>query len=182
MMSFAAALAGGIAVLALLFACAVKGVRDGDHPGDATVSAVLRDSRQPDERRPVIVATVVNPSGAAVLAGLAARPSRLDRLPCWLAVVLAGTTSSLTVTVPCRTARAKFRPGGYATVGIVPASGTVRFPVPVDRAARGYVLTAAIGQSAGRLRLCRLRVAGPGTAADRTPAVLSRGGRHIDHG
>jgi hypothetical protein len=153
MVSFAAGLAGGIVVLALLFACAAKGVRDGDRPADALVSAVLRHARQPDERRPVIVATVVDPSGRPVLAGLSARPSGL---PAWLAVV----GHPLTVTVPRRTARAKFRPGGYATVGIVPASATIRFLVPVDRAAGRYVLSAALGQGPGRLRLHRLRVPG----------------------
>jgi hypothetical protein len=163
MVSFTIGIVAGIAVLALLCWCAARGLRDGDCPADARVSAVLRDSGQPDEPRPVIVATVVNPSGAAVLAGLSAGPGRLDRLPAWLDACLdalpPGAARPLTVTVPRRTARAKFRPGGYATVGIVPASGTVRFPVPVDRAARRYVLTAAIGQSAGRLRLHRLHVA-----------------------
>jgi hypothetical protein len=164
MVSFMIGIAVGIAVLALLCWCAARGRRDGDRPADAKVSAVLRDSGQPDEPRPVIVATVVNPSGAAVLAGLSARPGRLDRLPAWLAAPLtaslAGAACPLTVTVPRRTDRAKFRPGGYATVGIVPASGIVLLPVPVDRAARHYVLTAAIGQQAGRLRLHRLHVAG----------------------
>jgi hypothetical protein len=98
-----------------------------------------------------------------VLAGLSARPGGL---PAWLAVV----GHSLTVTVPRRTARAKFSPDGYVTAGIVPASATVRFLVPVDRAAAGYVLTAAVGQGPGRLRLHRLRVPGaPVTARAELP-------------
>ena len=153
MMSFTAGLVGGIVVLALLFWVAAKGVRDGDGPADAMVSAVLRDAGQPDERRPVIVATVANPSGRPVVAGLSARPGSL---PAWLA----GAGHPLTVTVPRRTARGKFRPGGYATVGVVPASATVRFLVPVDRAAGRYVLTAAVGQGPGRLRLHRLHIPG----------------------
>jgi hypothetical protein len=169
MVTVTISIAAGIAVLALLCWCAARGLRDGDRTADAKVSAVLRDSGQPDELRPVIVATVVNLSGAAVLAGLSARPGRLDRLPAWLTAVLAGTVHPRCVTVPRRTARAKFRPGGCATVGIVPAWGTVRFPVPVDSAASRYVLTAAIGQTAGRLRLHQLRLrntcAGPSWAA-----------------
>jgi hypothetical protein len=164
MVSFIAGLAGGIVVLVLLFWLGEKGVRDGDRPADATVSAVLRDAGQPDERRPVIVATVDNPSGRAVLAGLAARPCGL---PAWLAAV----GHPLTVTVPRRTARGKFRPGGYDTVGVVPASATVRFVVPVDRAAARYVLTAAVGQGPGRLRLYRLHIPGAQVAARPTLPV-----------
>ena len=164
MVSFAAGLAGGIVMLALLFWCAAKGLRDGDGPADATVSAMLGDAGQPDERRPVIVATVVNPSGRPVLAGLSACPSGL---PAWLA--WAG--HPLTVTVPRRTARGKFRPDGYATVGVVPASATVRFLVPVDRATGRYVLTAAIGQGPGRLRLHRLHVPGARVAVRATQPV-----------
>ena len=166
-------IAAGIAVLALLCWCVARGFRDGDRPADATVSAVLRASGQPGEPRPVIVATVVNPSGTAVLSGLSARSGRLDRMPAWLAASLASTAHPLTVTVPRRTARAKFRPGGYATVGFVPAAGTVRFPVPVDRVARRYVLTAAIGQSRGRLRLHRLRLVGTANTAGAPVTILS---------
>jgi hypothetical protein len=104
MVSFAAGLAGGIVVLALLFACAAKGVRDGDRPADATVSAVLRHASQPDERRPVIVATVVNPSGRPVLAGLSARPSGL---PAWLAVVGPGRLRLHRLRVPGAPATAR---------------------------------------------------------------------------
>jgi len=52
----------------------------------------------------------------------------------------------------------------------VPASATVRFLVPVDRAAGRYVLSAAVGQGPGRLRLHRLRVPGaPVTARAELP-------------
>lgn len=162
MVSFAVGLAAGMVVLALLGWCAAQGLRDGDRPADAAVSAALRDAGQPDEHRPVIVATVANPSGSPVLAGLSARPGRLSRLPAWLGRLerLAEAACPLTVTVPRRTARAKFRPDGYATVGIVPASATVRFLVPVDGAAARYQLTVAVGQAAGRLRVYRLHVPG----------------------
>jgi hypothetical protein len=153
MVSFAPGLTTGIVVLALVCWCVAMGFRDGDRPADATVSAALRDSGQPDEPRPVIVATVVNPSPVPALVGLSARPGR----PAWLA----GLGHPLTVTVPRRTARAKFHPPSYATVGIVPPSASIRFPVPVERAARRYVLTVVVGQGAGRLRLHRLHV--PGT-------------------
>jgi hypothetical protein len=100
MVSFTVGIAAGIGVLALLCWCVACGFRDGDRLADATVSAVLRASGQPDEPRPVIVATVVNPSGTAVL-------------------------------------------------------------------------TAAIGQSAGRLCLHRLRVAGAGNAVSAPSTVFS---------
>ena len=52
MVSFAAGVAAGVVVLALLCWCAAAGFRNGDRPADAWVSAVLRDSGQPDESRP----------------------------------------------------------------------------------------------------------------------------------
>jgi hypothetical protein len=149
MVSFAAGLAAGVAALALLYWVAAAGFRNGDRATDAKVSAVLRNAGQPDESRPVVVATVRNPSGTPVLTGLSVRRARL---PYWL-------TGALSVTVPRRTRRRKFRPGGYACVGIVPGETTVRFMVPVRAAAPRYRLTAAVGQSGGRLRVYRLRVA-----------------------
>jgi hypothetical protein len=149
MISFAAGLAAGVAVLALLCWCAAAGFRNGDRATDAQVSAVLRAAGQPDEPRPVVVATVRNPSGTPVLAGLSARRARV---PDWLG-------GTLSVTVPRRTRRRKFRPGAYATVGIVPGEATVRFTVPVPAAASRYRLTAAVGQSGGRLRVYHAYVA-----------------------
>jgi hypothetical protein len=149
MVSFAAGLAAGVAVLALLCWAAAAGFRNGDRATDARVSAVLRDSGQPDEPRPVVVATVRNPSGTPVLAGARVRRARL---PYWL-------TGTLSVTVPRRTRRRKFRPGAYTCVGVVPGETAVRFMVPVRAAASRYLLTAAVGQSGGRLRVYRVHVA-----------------------
>ncbi len=160
MVSFAAGIAAGVLVLALLCWCAAAGFRNGDRPADTRVSAVLRDSGQPDESRPVVVATVQNRSGTPVLVGLSVRPVRL---PAWLA-------GPLTVTVPRRTARKKFRPTGYATVSLVLAGATVRCTVPAETSARRYLLTAAVGQAGGRLRLHRLHVPGVRVTA---PAKLS---------
>ena len=72
-MSFVIGAAGLAVVLALLCWCVAVGFRNGDQATDAEVSAVLRHSGQPDEPRPVVVATVRNPSGTPVLAGLSAR-------------------------------------------------------------------------------------------------------------
>jgi hypothetical protein len=140
--------------------CLARGLRNGDRPADATVKAVLRDAGQPDEPRPVILAAIGNPSPTPVLAGLEARkartPSRLS--------------GGMNVTVPRRTARRKFRPSAYATVGIVPGGTTVSFTVPVRGSARRYLLTAAVGQAGGRLRLYRLHLAGATRATPRAAA------------
>lgn len=143
-------LAAGGAALAAFGWLMAAGLRNGDRPSDARVTAALGNAAQPDEPRPVVVATVRNPSGTPVLAGLSVRRARL---PGWLA-------GGLDVTVPRRTARGRFRPGGYPTIGIVPALGTARFTVPVPASARRYLLTAVVGQAGGRLRVYRLRVAG----------------------
>jgi hypothetical protein len=126
---------------------ALAGFRHGDRPLDAVVTAELRPAAQPDESRPVIVAEVRNPSGSAVLAGLAARPRRV-----------AGWLGGGSVGVPRRTARRSLRAGRYPVVGIVPASGSTRFTVPVTQAGQRYRLTAVIGQAGGRLRVHRLIV------------------------
>jgi hypothetical protein len=146
--------------------CLARGLRNGDRPADATVTAVVRDAGQPDERRPVILAAIENPSATPVLAGLEARKARTPpRL-----------SGSLNVTVPRRTARRKFRPSAYATVGIVPGKTTVSFTVPVRDSARRYLLTAAVGQSSGRLRLYHLHLAGATRAAPRAAATGTPGG------
>lgn len=135
--------------------CLVRGLRNGDRSADANVTAALRHAGQPDEPRPVIVAAVRNPSGTPVLAGLSARRVRA---PGWL-------TGGLNVTVPRRTKRRKFRPSAWATVGVVPANATVQFAVPVQAPACRYLLTAAIGQAGGRLRLYHLHLAAGGPRA-----------------
>lgn len=155
MVGFVVILAIAFAIFAALGCCAAAGLRDGDRPGDAKVSARLRESGQPDEPRPVVIATVRNPSDKPVLAGLSARRT----------VVPALLRCGPTITVPTRTTRRSLRPTAYATIGVVPPHASARFPVAIHGRARRYLLTAAIGQSGGRLRLHRLHVAGPHSAA-----------------
>ncbi|HVT69036.1 MAG TPA: hypothetical protein VHF26_14895, partial [Trebonia sp.] len=50
------------------------------------------------------------------------------------------------------------RPGGYACVGVVPAGGSAEFAVPLPVRARRCLLTVAVGQEGGRLRVHRLRL------------------------
>jgi hypothetical protein len=146
---FSLGLAGGLGGLALagLGWLVVLGFRHGDRPLDAKVSAELRDSGQPDEPRPVVVAAIDNPAGVVVLVGLAARASRIP------ALLRPGS-----IGVPTLTARRGLRAGAYETVGVVPAHGTARFTVPVAATARSYRLVVAMGQSGGRLRLHRIAV------------------------
>jgi hypothetical protein len=149
MVSFVIGAAGFATVLALLCWCCAAGFRNGDLATDAEVSAVLGQSGQPDESRPVVVATVRNPSRTPVLAGLSARRARI---PGWLC-------GGLDVTVPRLTRRRAFRPSAYETVGVVPGETAVRFVVPVPAPARRYLLTAVTGQPGGRLRVYRLHLA-----------------------
>jgi hypothetical protein len=135
-------------VLTALYYCLAAGLRNGDRPGDARVTALLATGAQPDERRPVIVVTVRNPSGTPVFAALRARA----------AVLPAGVVSGHDVSVPRWTLRGKFRPDRYPTVGVVPAAGAADLTVPVPARARRYVLTAAVGQEGARLRVHRLRL------------------------
>jgi hypothetical protein len=137
-----AAVVGGLGWLV------AAGFRNGDRPGDSSVCARLVTGSQPDERRPLVVATVGNPSGTPVLGAL--RVSRA-LLPSWLA-------GAGGVRVPRRTAGRAFRPGRYATVGVVPAAGAAEFAVPVPVRARRYLLTVAVGQAGGRLRVYRRRL------------------------
>ena len=135
-------------VFAALFWCLAAGLRNGDRPGDALVTALLATGTQPHETRPLIIVTVRNPSGTPVFAGLRARAALLPT----------GLATSHDVSVPRWTSRAKFRPGRYATVGVAPAGGAAELAVPVPSRARRYVLTAAVGQDGGRLRVHRLRL------------------------
>jgi hypothetical protein len=81
MMSYVLAIIPGFLVLAAVLRVAVDGFRNGDRATDALVEAVLRSAGQPGEDRPVVVATVRNPSAAPVLAGLAVRPARRPSSP-----------------------------------------------------------------------------------------------------
>jgi len=150
MVGFAVIMAIAFATFAALCCYAAAGLRGGDRAGDAKVSALLRASGQPDEPRPVVIAMVRNPSDKPVLAGLSARRAVL---PEWL-------RGGASVTVPIRTTRRSLRPTAYDTIGVVPARACARFPVPIRAQARRYLLTAAIGQAGGRLRLHRLHVGG----------------------
>lgn len=134
--------------LAVATRLAITGLRNGDRPLDAVVTAQLRQAGQPDETRPVVIAEVRNPSGSVLMVGLTARRSR---------VVLAWLGGG-SVAVPRRTSRRALRAGRYETVGVVPARGSARFDVPVTAAGKRYLLTAAVGQQGGRLRVHRLAV------------------------
>jgi hypothetical protein len=139
----------GVAILlGGLYWLATAGFRNGDRPGDARVSARLVTVSQADETRPLIVATVRNPSGAPVLGALRVRAALL---PDWLA----GTQA---VRVPRRTAGRALRPGRFVTVGVVPAGGTAELAAPVPAGARRCLLTVPVGQEGGRLRVYRLRL------------------------
>jgi hypothetical protein len=140
-------IATAVVISALAF-CVAAGFRNGDRTGDAKVTAVLTTGTQPDEARPVIVVRVRNPSGTPVFAALTARRALLP----------AGLASVQTVTVPRWTLRRKFRPQQYAAVGVAPAGGAAELTVPVRARARRYLLTAVVGQEAGRLRVHRLRL------------------------
>jgi hypothetical protein len=137
-----------IAAFAVLYYLVIGGARDGDCPGDALVTALVRTGTHPEETRPLIVATVRNPSDIPVLAALSARR---DLTPAFL-------VDPHDVSVPLRTLRPKFRPDRYGCVGIVTPGGAAELAVPVPMRARRYVLTVAVGQQGGRLRVHRLRL------------------------
>ena len=158
-------LAAAIISLGGLLWLAAEGFRLGDRPDDARITAVLRDAWQPDATRPVVAVTVRNPSGAAVLTGMsvrAGRPLRYGFLTAWDGLPAAApATASVPVSVfiPRRTARRRFRAAVFDTVGVVPPGADVQFTVPVPREARGYMLTAVIGQRDRRLRVHRIALA-----------------------
>ncbi len=137
---------------AAAYALAAVGMRNGDRAGDARVAGVARSGAQPDEPRPVLAATVRNPSGSPVLAGVVARRARLP------AAVAGGMSAS----APLLTGRRKFRPDRWHEVGVVPAGGTGELRVPAPARGRLCLLTVAVGQERGRLRVYRMRLAASG--------------------
>ncbi|MGH3253627.1 MAG: hypothetical protein ACRDOI_46465 [Trebonia sp.] len=145
MLTYVFGIIAAAGLLAALYYCAVTGVRNGDRAGDAKVTALLATGARPGEGR--ILVTVRNPSGTPVLAALEARAALL---PAWLA-------TPHDISVPRWTVRGKFRPQQYATVAVVPAGDAAELAVPAPARARRYVLTAAVGQEGGRLRVHRLR-------------------------
>jgi hypothetical protein len=124
----------------------ITALRDGDQPADARVTAVLAGSGQPDETRPVVVATVRNPSGVPVMVGLRVR-ARL-------------TAGTLTARVPWRTVGRRYRASEQDTVGVVPAGESAVFGVPAPASGRRYRLVALIGQEERRLRVLTVPVRG----------------------
>jgi hypothetical protein len=138
----------GACAIVLLGWCGIVGARNGDHPGDARVSALV--GWDASDGNPQIFATVRNPSGTPALTALRVRRG----------FVPGSLIGKFTVRVPRWTKGRRFRPGAYETVGVVPAGGATEFPVPVAEPAHRYVLTVAVGQQGGRLRVYRLRLAG----------------------
>ena len=160
------AAAGGIAVVCILgWGLAEAGLRAGDHPGDATVAAVLGPGP-----RPVIIATVRNPGDIPLVAGLTVRRQPLPAL----------LDPGLTVRVPRRTARRKFLAGAQDTVGVVPAGGQAGFRLETrgagPAAGRRYRVTAMVGQAGGRLRVIGVPVVSGGQAGAGRPAPAARAG------
>ena len=148
MLSLFIVLAVSAVVFAGLWWCALEGFRNGDRPFDVAVRAALRSSGQPGEARPVAVVAVGNPSGTPVLAAVAVRRGLL---PGWLA----GAVGS---SVPRRTARRAYRPGGFPTVAVVTGGQCAELSAPVPAAARRYLIMVLVGQAGGRLRVHRLRI------------------------
>ena len=135
-------------VLVVVYSAAAAGFRNGDRAGDARISVLLAAAARPDGQRPLIIATVSNPSGTPVITALRVRRAVV---PDWLA----GTR---TVRVARWTARRRFRPGRYAGVGVVPAADAAEFAVDVPPRARRCLLLVAVGQEGGRLRVHRVRL------------------------
>jgi hypothetical protein len=138
----------GACPLVLLGWCGINGMRNGDRPGDAQVSALVGTG--PGGGNPLIFASVRNPLGTPALTALRVRRGFIP----------GALIGRFTVRVPRWTKGRRFRPGAYETVGVVPAGGKAEFPVPVPERAHRYVLTVAVGQQGGRLRVYRLRLAG----------------------
>jgi hypothetical protein len=170
-------LAAAIISLGGLLWLAAEGFRLGDRPDDARITAVLRDAWQPDVERPVVAVTVRNPSGAPVLTGMSVRaglPFRYRLLSAWARLPAAAPKSAsfpVSVFVPRRTARRRFRPAVFDTVGVVPPGADVQLTVPVPQEAHGYMLTAVIGQRDRRLRVHRIALA-QGCRRTREPRLV----------
>jgi hypothetical protein len=162
------ALAIGAGAFAAVFWFVGEGVRYGDRPDDTRVRALLRPSGQPGEERPVAVVTVHNRGAAPVLVAVTVRRALL---PGWLA-------EPASVSVPRRTARRAFRPGGYSTVGVVTGGASAEVTAPVRACARRYLLTILVGQAGGRLRVHRLRMDGARCTPPGRVAVTAGQGGH----
>ncbi len=153
---------------AAAYCCLTAGLRNGDRPGDAQVAAQLGPGPRsgavsPGEAASVIVVTVRNPSGTPVLTALNARRALLPAL----------LTGPHSVSVPRWTGGRKFRPGRYETVGIAPAGGIAELALPAAPRARRCVLTVAVGQEGGRLRVHRLRLGPVNRTAGRRQELFS---------
>lgn len=146
-------------IFAAMFRLAAAGFKNGDRPGDAMVTMVPEAGAVP------ATATVLvrNPSGTPVLVGVTARPALL---PSWLAV-------PHDVSVPRWTLRGKFAPERYERVGVVSAGGAAEFAVGPLARARRTVVTVAVGQEGGRLRVHRLRLGPVSHPADGKSELVS---------
>jgi hypothetical protein len=160
--------AGGMLLLVLCALGLVQaGVRAGDRPADAAVHVRLSESGQPDSARPVLIVTVRNPGTVPLLAGFSVARRQL---PGWL-------DAGMTVHVPRRTIRRRYRAARQEVVGVVPAGTGSSFAVPVPVLARRYLLTAVLGQGGGRLRVFRIPVGGRSVPRPPVRDVSWLGGR-----
>ena len=146
---------------------AVPGLRSEGRATREGAAAGRPQASEQGKHSPVVIATVRNPADVPLMAGFTAR-RRL--IPGWL-------EPGMSVTVPRRTTRRRYRASAQATVGVVPASGTGQFRVPVTAQARRYRLVAVLGQSGGRLRVHSVPVAtrpAPGASGQSRPAPSPR--------
>jgi hypothetical protein len=149
-----------VIVIGGLCYCGVAGFRNGDRPADARVRAVLRAGAA---GHPVVVVTIRNPAGTPVIAAIRARRARLP----------ARLADPHNVAVPRWTVRRMFCASAYGVAGVVPPGAAVEFRWPAGaRPVRGWLLTVAVGQERGRLRVHRLRVAGTPEVPGRQESIM----------
>lgn len=164
MLGVIAVVIGSLTVLTVFAVTMVRvGLRTGDLPADATVSAALAGSGQPDEARPVVLVRVRNPGDSPLLAGFSARRRRMPGF---------ADAGGMIVRVPRRTARPSLRAPVHDVVGVVAASGEAEFAVAVaGRRGHRYLVTAALGQAGGRLRVLKFPVSGRHDPGSSSPAA-----------
>lgn len=134
-------LAGLLVLSAFLLVRA--GIRAGDRPDDAAVTAEPATMTMLDGDIPVVVATVHNRASVPILVGLSLRRRHL---PDWLAGASA-------VRTPRWTSRQRFRPARHTVLGVVEAGERGQWPLPLVNGERGVNVVAVIGQGRRRLRM-----------------------------